>query len=162
MFDARQVANEILQRAWSEGLEITQLQINKIVYFLHGHHLRDFGEPLVKGEFQAWQRGPVHTALRAAFKSYGDRAIDREARRFDPVRREMQDFERITDNRAQATIDNYLETYLGISAWELMQMTHAPGTPWDRTMRDAEKNINIGMIIENGLICDRFEGISPK
>ena len=159
MFDARQIANEVLNRAWENDLEITQLQINKIVYFLHGHHLKDFGSPLVKTEFQAWQRGPVHTSLREAFKSYRSEPIEELAKRFNPVTRLHTDFEFLTDNQALSTIDTYLDQYLDLTAGQLVDLTHAAGTPWSETMTRATNKINIGMKIIDSLICERFEGL---
>ena len=162
MFDARQIANEILKRAWDQDVGITQLQINKIVYFLHGHHLKEFGVPLVKSEFRAWEYGPVHTALRAAFKCYGNEPITELATKFDPVKHQNADFPPLTDNQALTTIDHFVDVYLEIPTNQLVIMTHAEDTPWSETMRRAEQSINIGMKIPNSLIKQNFEGISKS
>ncbi|MBD0866298.1 MAG: DUF4065 domain-containing protein [Rhodobacteraceae bacterium] len=158
MHDARQIANEVLNRAWEQDLEITQLQINKIVYFLHGHHLRDFDVPLVKSEFQAWQRGPVHTALRAAFNRFGREPITDPALKLNPVTREQTRFPPITDNQAIKTIETWLDPYLAMTTGALVDKTHAPGSPWSETMRLAKTSVNLGMKIPDDIIRDRFEG----
>ncbi len=160
MYDARQIANEILRRAWENDLEITQLQINKLVYFLHGHHIRKFGTPLVEDEFQAWQRGPVHTCLRQAFKKYGDRPIEELAMRFNPVTRVESEFEPVLSNQALSIINEYLDFYLNYTAGQLVEITHAAETPWSKTMENASNQINIGMKIRNSLIAERFEGLN--
>lgn len=55
MHDARAVANHVLSRAWEMGFEVSQIDIQKICYFLHGHHLVEHGTPLIKTEFEAWE-----------------------------------------------------------------------------------------------------------
>lgn len=53
MHDVRAVANAVLQLAWSQGHEVTNLALNKIVYFLHAGHLHKFGKPLVSAKIEA-------------------------------------------------------------------------------------------------------------
>ena len=157
--DARAIANEILIRAWEAGFEPTQIDVQKITYFLHGHHLIDHGEPLVSGEFEALHYGPVQRLLLDAFRSYGEEPITSLAKRFDPVRRVEIDLPRLTDNAAITTITSYLDHYLQIPSFELVEMTHARGTPWSETMQSARNAVNIGMRISNDLIRKSFEGI---
>lgn len=161
MYDARAIANEVLLRAWDEGLELTQIDIQKICYFLHGHHLVEHGQPLIKSEFEAWDYGPVQTTLRDAFRSFEDQPIDTLAKRFDPVRRVEKDIPRVTDNSAVSTIETYLYRYLEIPSFSLVELTHAEGTPWHSTVESAKRHVNIGMRIANELIAERFEGIAP-
>lgn len=156
--DARVIANEILRRSWELGFEPTQIEIQKITYFLHGHHLTDHGEPMVKTEFEAWQFGPVQSVLRDAFRSWGDEPIGDIAKRFDPVKRTHRDFDRLEDNAILSTIDKYLGRYLEMPAFVLVDITHASGTPWSRTMQAALKSVNIGMRISDEMILQFFEG----
>lgn len=158
--DARMIANEVLRRAWAMGYEPTQIDIQKIVYFLHGHHLKDHGEPLVAAPFQALQYGPVQTALLDAFRKFDAEPIRELALKFDPVRRVWSDFPALTDNAAAATIETYLPRYLEMDAFELVDRTHAPETPWSITVREARSLVNVGMRIDNALILARFEGVS--
>lgn len=157
--DPRAIANEILIRAWDMGFEPTQIDIQKITYFLHGHHLLDHGEPLVQGEFEALHYGPVQRALLDSFRKFGDEPITELAKRFDPIRRVEAELPRVTDNAAVHTIGKYLERYITIPSFELVEMTHARGTPWSETMKSARNAINIGMRISNDLIKSSFEGI---
>lgn len=162
MFDARIIANEILQRAWQEGLELTQIDIQKISYFLHGHHLRDHGKPLISTQFEAWDHGPVQRSLYDAFKHYGDQPIDEPACKFDPIKRTTHEFPRLTDNAAISTIETHLNKYLEIPSFELVDITHRPGTPWSQTVEEARTSVNVGMRITNDLISSNFEGILPS
>lgn len=159
-YDARIIANEVLRRAWAMGYEPTQIDIQKIVYFLHGHHLRDHGDTLVVSSFQAIQHGPVQPSLLDAFRKFGAEPIRELAQKFDPVRRTWSDFPVLTDNAAVATIETYLPRYLEMDAFELVRRTHAAETPWSITVSEARKLVNVGMRIDNALILARFEGVS--
>lgn len=161
MHDARAIANEVLLRAWDEGLELTQIDIQKICYFLHGHHLRDHGQPLIQTEFEAWDHGPVQRVTYDAFKKFGAEPIDELSTGFDPVKRVPREIPRVTDNAAISTIETYLYLYLEVPSFGLVDMTHAPGTPWSKTIENARTKVNIGMRIGNDMILSHFEGLTP-
>ena len=159
MFDARIIANEILLRAWDEGLELTQIDVQKITYFLHGHHLVEHGRPLVETEFEAWDHGPVQRSLYDSFKRYGDQPIDEPAMKFDPVRRSHSPMPRLQDNAAVSTIEAHLTKYLEIPSFAMVDLTHQPGTPWSETIETSKSCVNVGMRIKNDLILQKFEGL---
>ena len=158
--DPRIIANEILLRAWDLGYQPTQIDVQKITYFLHGHHLQDFGEALVDTDFEAHQYGPVQRTLLECFNVWGQEPIGEVASKFDPVRRKHSPLPRPQENSVLATIDRHLEAYLAIASFDLVDITHAKDTPWSRTMQAAQNAVNIGMRISNDLILERFEGIS--
>lgn len=159
MFDARIIANEVLIRSWDEGLELTQIDVQKILYFLHGHHLSEFGSPLIKAEFEAWDFGPVQRIVYDQFKVFGDEPITTLAQKFDPIARVTEELPRLTDNAAMSTIENHLYKYLEIPSFTLVDITHRPGTPWSRTIEAAKSHVNVGMRIKNDLILSYFEGL---
>lgn len=159
MYDARAIANLVLERAWDLGHELTQIDIQKICYFLHGHYLQTHGRPLVATEFEAWEYGPVQRALYGAFKRFEGEPITMLAVAFDPIRRRNVELPHISDNSVIDTIEKYLPYYLEIPSFELVNMTHRPGTPWSRTIADAETHVNVGMRIDNATIRSHFEGI---
>ena len=158
MIDPRIVANEVLDRAEQRGREVTNLDMQKIVYFLHGHYLSRHGRPLVEDEFEAWNYGPVHRVLYNAFRAYEATAIEGRAQAFDPVRRIARELPQLTDPEVLALMDEILGAYLDIPTFDLVEMTHKPGTPWSRTIAEAERRPKAGMKIANALIAQYFEG----
>ncbi len=159
MHDARVIANEVLIRAWEDDHELTQIDIQKICYFLHGHHLIEHGQPLIDTEFEAWDYGPVQKTVYDAFKRFGDQPITDLAQKFNPIKREYSEFSRLTDNSAVATISTHLFRYLEIPSFSLVEITHRPGTPLSKTREDARTQANIGMRIKNDMIYLNFEGL---
>lgn len=156
--DARIIANEVLRRAWALGFEPTQIDVQKICYFLHGHHLKDHGAAMIRTEFEAYQYGPVQSVLLESFRKWGDEPIGELARKFDPVKRVHVDLPAIEDNAIMDTIDRYVEDYLAMPSFLMVDITHAKGTPWSRTMDAAKNSVNIGMRITNEMIGSFFEG----
>lgn len=82
-YDARAVANALLDRAEASGMAVTNLALQKLVYFAHGLMLTRHGRALVDGYFEAWEHGPVHPVLYGAFKHSGREPIAERARRRD-------------------------------------------------------------------------------
>jgi len=58
-FDPRSIANFMLDEADRVGVGITNLALQKLLYFAHGIFLNETKGPLVSGYFEAWQYGPV-------------------------------------------------------------------------------------------------------
>lgn len=158
-YDARAVANEVLLRAWDSGFEPTQIDVQKITYFLHGHYMLEHGSPLVSTEFEALHYGPVQSSLLDSFRKFGEEPIRELAQKFDPVRRVRADFPRIQENAVIELIERFLPIYLSMPSFDLVAMTHAKDTPWTLTVQDARNAVNIGMRISNDLIRSRFEGV---
>jgi uncharacterized phage-associated protein len=162
MIDVRIVANAVLERAEAEGRPITNLDLQKIVYFLHGHYLVRHHRPLVEGEFEAWPYGPVHRVLYDAFRSYNDTPIEGKAVAFDPIKRKPRELPTLDDSEALVLIDEVLDHYLDMPTFSLVELTHGPGTPWSRTVESAEKKVNVGMTISDAMIEKFFEGTADR
>jgi uncharacterized phage-associated protein len=158
VIDIRIVANAVLDRAQAAAWPLTNLDLQKIVYFLHGHFLRKHGRPLVEPEFEAWPYGPVHRTLYDAFKSYNDTPIEGRAEAFDPVRRQRRQLPDLNDVEALQIINEFLPHYLHMPTHMLVGMTHQGGTPWSETVERAKEHLNFGMKISDALILERFEG----
>src|ERR1700738_3701746 len=78
-YDARAVANYFLERAKAEGIPITPMAIQKLVYFAHGWMLAVYGRPLINQRIEAWEYGPVIRDLYQQFKRFGDLPISEPA-----------------------------------------------------------------------------------
>lgn len=51
--------------------KLSNLPLQKLLYLSHMMHLGMYDRPLVDGEFQAWNLGPVHPELYQKVKAYG-------------------------------------------------------------------------------------------
>ena len=158
MIDPRIVANYVLDYADARGKELTNIDLQKIVYFLHGHHIKKYGVPMVRDEFEAWTYGPVHRVIYDSFKSYNDTAIDGRATAFDPVRRQRKELPCLSEPKAIAIAKEFLDHYLKIPTFDLVELTHGQGSPWSKTVEASQNKVLVGMKISNDLIAKHFEG----
>jgi uncharacterized phage-associated protein len=55
IYDPRSICNLILDEAGSAARPITNLALQKLLYFTHALHLVETKSPLVTGFFEAWQ-----------------------------------------------------------------------------------------------------------
>lgn len=130
--DVRSIANFVLDLAEAKGVGVSNLSINKIVYFLHANYLAQFNKPLVTAKIEAWEYGPVFRELYREFKVFGDKPIQGRAFRIDPKSggRELCNYEfSATDS---AFLTSICEDYLAMSLKKLLDMSHVRGGPWDQ------------------------------
>ncbi len=155
--DARAVANLLLARARRRGLEISNLQLQKLLYFAHGAFLTRHRAPLVSGYFEAWKLGPVHPEVYASFKSAGSDPIMFEAVRRDPRTGVVSPLASIDDFLVEDAIDNILRTLGDMPAARLVAMSHARNGPWDFVVNELATSRSMGTRISDKVTSDRFQ-----
>ena len=114
------VANYFLAQTNDEsGDLISNLKLQKLVYYAQGLYLAAYDSPLFAEEIQAWTHGPVVPDLYHLYKGYGVGAI--------PTPNDL-DFEKY-DEQAREMLDDVYKVYGQFSAWKLRDMTHEE-PPW--------------------------------
>lgn len=139
---AQLIANAFLAKASEQGAKLTNMQVQKLVYFAHGYHLAIKDAPLVADEIKAWNFGPVIPPLYNDLKRFGNGFVT------DPIAGfvgEIGDFD-------SALVAKIFELYGRISGPRLSAATHVEGSPWDITYKRAKFSI-----IPNDLIRDYFK-----
>lgn len=126
MYSAVDVAWKMLQIAKSKDIELSNLQLQKLVYIAHGYLLGWKGEPLIKEQVEAWKYGPVISSIYHTFKEYGSNKIP--TTNIDKL--ESID---IPDEYAQKCIEGVLDLYGKDAPENLVSATHQVNTPWHNT-----------------------------
>ena len=129
--DVRAIANYVLDYADDSGRTLTNMQINKIVYFLHADYLAAFERPLVTAKIEAWDHGPVFRELYQEFKEYSDQPIRKRLTRVSPISGKR---EYVSYQLAQEEISYLADVcskYVGMTASALRTLSHIEGGPWD-------------------------------
>ncbi|MBC6438063.1 MAG: SocA family protein [Rhodobacteraceae bacterium] len=123
--DPRAIANEFIKL---NGEKMSQIKLQKLVYLAHGWNLAINGEPLVCGDIEAWDGGPVMRPIWDHLRDYGHNA---SGDRMAPPNGKPYSADLSAEERAviQHTWRKY-DKYTGV--W-LSRMTHQPGTPWANT-----------------------------
>jgi uncharacterized phage-associated protein len=159
-YDARSVANLVLERVFEHGKFVTQLQLYKIVYFAHGWYLAKLGSPLVSQTFEAWKYGPVIKVLREAFKDFDEKPITTKAEKFDLITGELTLPDPITDPEDRQFVIQIVDFYHTYDGWELSDLTHEQGSPWDRVWNSKIPVGNLGLRIDDEAIRSYFVQLS--
>lgn len=124
---AQEVADYFLSLVDDEvGDNLSNLKLQKLVYYAQGFHLAVTGEPLFDENIEAWVLGPVVPELYRAYKSYRAAAL--------PV---SEDFNILKfDGNTLEILDEVYTVYGQFSAGRLVEMTHEE-PPWKTTPSNA-------------------------
>ena len=154
-YPASLIAYAFVKKGINEGKFVTQMKLQKLVYFAHGHHLIKYGTPLIKENFQAWLYGPVIPEIYDDFKLYGSRPIT-DTSSWLPSETDKAPY--LFDEAATDSINYTWEVLKDISAMSLSNWTHQPNSPWSKVY-DPEKR---STPISNEDIKRYFEGLLIK
>lgn len=114
---AVQIANTFIARHGREIL-LTNLAINKLVYYAQAESLRRTGCPLYDDPVEAWQYGPVERGVYFAFNRYGRNRITEPS---GPT---------ATDPYSIGIVDDVADKYGKFSAFDLVRFSHREGSAW--------------------------------
>lgn len=156
-FDPRGVANLMLDEADRVGVSVTNLALQKLLYFAHGIFLNETKQPLVSGYFEAWQYGPVHPAAYKAFRSAGSEAIHFRARSQDVLTGRSKPIPEPDNLAIRRLIQLVLNSYGKLSPGRLVDISHAKNSPWDFIVDKGRTSVAFGLRIPDTVILDRFK-----
>lgn len=163
MFDARKIANLILSEFDAVRFEISNLKLNKILFYVHAYHLVRQSQPLIKNHFEAWEHGPVVRVVYHEFKKFGSKPITSLARHVDyeSGREEIISFSEI-DASTRDFVLSIGRHYMRFTASQLRDMTHQNDSPWSRVYSADSESRGLRDRIPNELIEAHFASIIGK
>ncbi len=161
-YDARAIANFLLDLADKKNFPLTQLSLLKLIYFAHGWYLAQWNRPLIFQEFEAWQYGPVIKVVRDEFKRFGQGQITDRARRLDLQlgNRCLVNTELLDDDAR--FVSAIFDAYHIYDAWQLSELTHEQGSPWDLVWNSMEPVGRLALRIRNEDIRKHFASLSER
>lgn len=136
---ATAVANDFLELAELEKRALTQMHLQKLIYFSHGRNLARHEKPLTIERFEAWDYGPVIRRLWERLSRFGSQPVTEKLSdfmvkggKFKRVITTIED----SANKGE-TADEALEIvrevwhkYGRYSAIKLSELTHVSDGPW--------------------------------
>ena len=117
---ALDVARYIVEH-WGDKVVITNLKLNKLVYFAQVESLRWRSSPLFVDSIEAWQYGPVEPTVYRAYSCYGRNRIMPSHVVVD------------LDFSSAAVVNRTMEKLAGFSAFDLVTLSHKPDGAWAGT-----------------------------
>lgn len=149
--DVRGIANFVLDSADRQSIGISNLGLNKIIYFLHSAFLHQFGTPLVSAKIEAWDYGPVFREVYHQFKNFGRNAITGRAHKLDVFSGEYAQVDYQFDPETELFLNQQCNSLLRIPAGKLVDLSHMEDGAWHRA-RFHNGRVNPGVEITNDLI----------
>lgn len=156
-YDPRAIANLMLDEADRNGISLTNLALQKLLYFAHGIYLNETKRPLVKGFFEAWQYGPVHPLAYKAFRSSGGEPIRSRAEGQDALTGHAKSLFQPTEPSIRQLLQQMLNSYGRLSAGRLVDLSHAKNSPWHHVVDKGRTSVAFGLRISDDVILERFK-----
>ena len=122
-----------IQAESDSGDGMTNLRLNKLLYFAQGYCLAKYGRPLFMDKIEAWDLGPVVPAVYHQYKGFGKNVIEDSS--IDRGNFSNDDFNLILD---------VYRNMKQFSTASLVDMCHETGSPW----HDVYHNVSKGGKIE--------------
>lgn len=111
------IANYFIFLANTSGSFISNLKLQKLVYYAQAWYLVNYGVPLFQEDFQAWVHGPVVPSLYQKYKAFGWKPIIEYIEELNLPQEVTEFLEEVSD------------IYFACDAYELEKMTHEED-PW--------------------------------
>ena len=141
---ALDVANYFIELATAvDENDLTNLKLQKLLYFAQGHHLAINKKRLFVDQVEAWDLGPVVRSVYDVFKEYSCYPITvfDVKTEVNPLSKEQKLF-----------IDKVWDKYGKWSAGYLVSLTHKPHSPWSKVFVRGFSNV-----ISDDLMESAFE-----
>lgn len=121
IYKALDIAKKLIYKAQYDepngGERLTNLKLQKLLYYQQGFHLAFFGTPLFDDTVEAWMYGPVVPSVYEKFSSYGSSSLP-----------DVDEPIMLTEDEEKLFNEVY-DAYREFSAIGLMNRTHKE-KPW--------------------------------
>ncbi|WP_296045239.1 type II toxin-antitoxin system antitoxin SocA domain-containing protein [uncultured Gemmiger sp.] len=125
MYTAMNIASEIIRQYGERHKSITNLKLQKILYYVQVYSLQNQGRALFDDDFQAWRHGPVIPEVYDIFRKYVSDDIKEDDQTVLGNRIEI-------DETSKSMIEKIVEKTLPLDAWDMVYKTHET-RPWKDT-----------------------------
>lgn len=156
-YDVLKVSQYVVNYSIQQGMAVTNLKLQKILYYIQAAFLIEYNEPCFNERIEHWRHGPVVPTVYSKFKSFLDKeidilqdeinelCIDKNGELAVKVIRYNEDDFYIEDI---SLMNDIIECYRNITPWEMVTRTHSE-RPW--------QNTGPNEIITHELIKDYFD-----
>ena len=141
-YSAIAVANFFIDKSLSTNAPITNMKIQKMVFFAHAVYFHERHQPLISDPVTAMQHGPVIISLYAHLKRYGSSNIKKKIE----IAQESNDLFfpwetvipciRKDDADTRAYLDRVWSKLSPLEAWQLRAVSHMKGGAWYKTVSE--------------------------
>lgn len=123
-YDARQIANWLVNRTKEDGRRISVMSLLKLIYIAHGWNLALHDTALIYNRIEAWKYGPVIPDVYNAFRPQGVYP-DKDVDGYPPE----------LDHMSEDLMGQIYKIYGCMNSYQLSSLTHVRGGPWETATR---------------------------
>ncbi|MBQ6335295.1 MAG: DUF4065 domain-containing protein [Erysipelotrichaceae bacterium] len=99
--------------------DLSNMKLNKLLYYAQGYSLRDNDKPLFYDPVEAWKHGPVISSVYYEYADSGNHIYNYDSSKLDNINEE----DKKLLYKIALNFGKYTASYL-------RNMTHRPNTPW--------------------------------
>jgi len=133
---AIKIANYLIRFSHDHGDPISNLKLQKLLYYAQAWHLALYNKPLFDEPIEAWVHGPAVRSVYGSFKSYSWKPIHEVPQKSD------------LSKHIKTHLDDVMEVYGGLSAFDLERMTHSE-MPWIRARGNTPRDEPSSAVIKH-------------
>jgi uncharacterized phage-associated protein len=156
VYGIRELANWILDYGDKQGAGITNMALNKLLFFAYEHALINYSRKLTNAKIEAWDHGPVFREVYRSFKSFGDSPIISRAEKYNSATDRLEVAVAAISDADAIIIEEAVRSLVKLPAYILREISHADGGPWAATWHHKAKT-NPGMEISDKIIYRTYE-----
>lgn len=117
MYLANDIAKYVINYSNNNGYQITNLRLQKLLYFIQGNYAKKYDRRLIDEDFYAWQLGPVIPEVYFDYYIYSSIGLP------------SQSIEKELDENIVAFIETITKEYSEYSTRQLVEISHKQD-PW--------------------------------
>ena len=143
---ASDIAQIIINEANKQGItDLSNLKLQKLLYFAYGWHSTFYQECLFDEHFSAWDYGPVVEKVHFDLRHNGRDNI-KDSLNF--LNSKFKDTNKKVPDHIQETIDFISIVYFKYTAFQLVNISRVDGGPWYKAYHNDVANIEYDIIKE--------------
>jgi uncharacterized phage-associated protein len=158
-YSVKELANWILDYAAENGAHITNMSLNKLIYFSYEHALMSAGRKLTGAKIEAWDHGPVFREVYAAFKKFGADPLSDRAMRYNTETNSVETVIPAIAPDDEALIVEAIDSLIRLPAFILREMSHDARGAWSKVWNHGSSS-NPGMEITDEIILNSSSTLS--
>lgn len=146
---ANKVADFFLDLYHRHGDLLTNLKLQKLLYYAQGWHLALYEKPLFGEKIQAWVHGPVVYSVYSRFKQFGSNPIS-----YQPTQTDLP-------HKVPEFLTEIMNVFGKYHAFQLQRMTHSE-PPWIKARGDTAIDESSFATIKQKDMQDYFASLADE
>lgn len=149
-YDVRSIANWCVAKAKKNSINLSNLSVNKLVFFIYERALKELNVLLTPARVEAWDYGPVFRELYFNFPSGKAEFFEK----YNVQKRSKELVQESFETEDLELFERVWNDFGHLSASQLTRISHQPSGPWSAVWNGGG-DVNPGMIIDINLILGR-------